>query len=60
MPRNVNSKLTGSLINVERNSFKNEKYSRNECLEIPGISLVSRIMNLRPKCSAFWDKLTTL
>ena len=60
MSRNVNSKLSERRINVERNRFKNEKNSRNECLEIPGISLVSRIINWRPKCSAFWKELTTL
>ena len=60
MSRNVNSKLSERLINVEQNSFKNEKYSRNECLEIPGVSLVSRIINWRPKRSSFWEELTTL
>ena len=35
--RNVNSKLSDRLINVERKCFANEQYSRRECLEISGI-----------------------
>ena len=35
--RNVNSKLSDRLINVERKCFANEQYSRTECLEISGI-----------------------
>ena len=34
--RNVNSKLSDRLINVERKCFANEQYSRRECLEISG------------------------
>ena len=35
--RNVNSKLSDRVINVERKCFANEQYSRRECLEISGI-----------------------
>ena len=35
--RNVNSKLSDRLINVERKHFANEQYSRRECLQISGI-----------------------
>ena len=37
MSRNINSKLSDSLINVERKGFANEQYSRRECLEISSI-----------------------
>ena len=35
--RDVNSKLSDRVINVERKCFANEQYSRRECLEISGI-----------------------
>ena len=36
--RNVNSKLSGKLVTMERRCYANEQYSRRECLEISGIS----------------------
>ena len=35
--RNINSKLSNRLINVERKCFANKQYTRRECLEISGI-----------------------
>ena len=35
--KNVNSKLSERLINVERKSFANKQYCRRECLQILGI-----------------------
>ena len=35
--RNVNSKLSGKLVTMERRCYANEQYSRRECLEISGI-----------------------
>ena len=35
--KNVNSKLSDRLFNVEGKRFANEQYSRRECLEISGI-----------------------
>ena len=37
IPKNVNSKLSDRLINVERKCFVIEQYSRRECLEISSI-----------------------
>ena len=35
--RNVNSKLSGRLVTMERRCYANEHYSRRECLDISGI-----------------------
>ena len=58
--RNVNSKLSYRLINVERKCFANDQHSRRECWKFQAFPLVSRIMNWRPKYSLFCKKSTPL
>ena len=36
--RNINSKLSGRLVTMERRCYTNEQYCRRECLEILSIS----------------------
>ena len=52
--RNVNSKLSDKRINGDRKIFANKQYFR----KFQAFLLLSRIMNWRPKYSAFWKKLT--
>ena len=58
--RNVNSKLSDKLINVEPRNLANEQYSRRECLEISGIPSSVKDNELETKILIILKKLTPL